>query len=162
MGHHLNKSMNKLNREVLFPTPIYFKDLSNSKRLHGAMKVYVEKVTALVQRATKVKVGQIYKAYKSADDDATKPDIDPKDHANNLKTPENVMTLNDSYASLKQQLQERKAMAFSQTQPQLIVHKILVQFQMLLNVDAGDRIITALQNLITKLRISKMVLRKIH
>ena len=62
----------------------------------------------------------------------------------------------------KQQLQERKAMAFSQTQPQLIVHKILVQFQMLLNVDAGDRIIPALQNLITKLRISKMVLRKIR
>ena len=150
--------------DIKKPNDIYqtMKDLSNSKRLHGAMKVYVEKVTALVQRATKVKVGQIYKAYKSADDDATKPDIDPKDHANNLKTPENVMTLNDSYASLKQQLQERKAMAFSQTQPQLIVHKILVQFQMLLNVDAGDRIITALQNLITKLRISKMVLRKIR
>ena len=70
--------------------------------------------------------------------------------------------VDDSYASLKQQLQERKAMAFSQTQPQLIVHKILVQFQMLLNVDASDRIITALQNLITKLRISKMVLRKIR
>merc|ERR1711918_298015 len=113
--------------DIKKPNDIYqtMKNLSNSKRLHGAMKVYVEKVTALVQRATKVKVGQIYKAYKSADDDATKPDIDPKDHANNLKTPENVMTLNDSYASLKQQLQERKAMAFSQTQPQLIVHKIL-------------------------------------
>ena len=150
--------------DVKKPNDIYqtMKDLSNSKRLHGAMKVYVEKVTALVQRATKVKVGQIYKAYKSVDDDATKPDTDPKDHANNLKMPENVMTLNDSYASLKQQLQERKAMAFSQTQPQLIVHKILVQFQMLLNVDAGDRIIPALQNLITKLRISKMVLRKIR
>ena len=95
-----------------YPKTKRLKDLSNSKRLHGAMKVYVEKVTALVQRATKVKVGQIYKAYKSVDDDATKPDTDPKDHANNLKMPENVMTLNDSYASLKQQLQERKAMAF--------------------------------------------------
>ena len=53
-------------------------------------------------------------------------------------------------------------MAFAQTAPQLLVHQILVQFQMLLNVDAGDRVVPALQNLVSKLRASKMVLQKIR
>jgi len=53
-------------------------------------------------------------------------------------------------------------MAFAQTAPQLLVHKILVQFQMLLNVDAGDEVVSALHNLVTKLRHSKMLLQKIR
>lgn len=152
----LRDVMGMLNIEK--PNDIYktMKDLSNSKRLQVAMKGYVEKVTEMVHHATKVQVGQIYKAYKS--EEGLSKDADD----GNLNLPENIMTLNDSFSLLKQQLQERKAMAFAQTQPQLIVHKILVQFQMLLNVDAGDRIVPALQNLITKLRISKMVIRKIR
>ena len=142
--------------DIKKPNDIYTKvtELSNSKRLHDAMKIFVEKVTEIVQRATEVKVGQIYKAYKNAGNEDA-----PSNGASDRKA---MMTLNDCFGILKQQLHERKAMAFAQTQPQLLVHKILVQFQMLLNVDAGDRILPALQNLITKLRISKMVLRKIR
>ena len=64
------------------------KDLSNSKRLHVAMKGYVEKVTEMVHRATKVQVGQIYKAYKS--EEGLSKDADD----GNLNLPENIMTLN--------------------------------------------------------------------
>ena len=39
----LNKSMNKLNREVLFPTPIYFKDLHNSKELNKYLFKHIKK-----------------------------------------------------------------------------------------------------------------------
>ena len=128
------------------------KELSQDGHLHSSYRRFVEAATDEIERGTRIDVGRVFDPDKKGANEAP----------GEAKLRTSVLSLDQAMVTLVGQMRERRAMAFAQTAPQLLVHQILVQFQMLLNVDAGDRVVPALQNLVSKLRASKMVLQKIR
>jgi hypothetical protein len=148
----LRDVMNMLDVEKALDVYDRIKTLGEASRLQTAMKTFVEDATGQIEAAAKVHAGRVYQPGKEQESAV----VESKQLGGT------VMSLDECLIALQSQLRERRAMAFAQTAPQLLVHKILVQFQMLLNVDAGDEVVSALHNLVAKLRHSKMLLQKIR